>query len=123
MNNQSVLTGKCPPGWTQILDTCYMYVGAPMSFYEAREFCRSDNASLPFIRGDKTQLWNYLQRQMVHLKYPEKVWIQDLNYLERCTNFIYNDVEFDSCDTKRGFICEIDPRVRTIKLFLIIISN
>lgn len=112
MNNLTVLDGKCPPGWTLLLDTCYMYVGAPMTFYEARDFCRSDNASLPFIQGDTTNLWQYLQREMVHLKYPERVWVQDLNWLEQCTSFIFRSVDIDPCNTKRGFICEIDPRVR-----------
>lgn len=70
MNNLTILEGgKCPPGWSLLIDTCYMYVGAPMTFQEARDFCRSDNASLPFIRGDTTHLWLYLQRQMAHLRY------------------------------------------------------
>ena len=68
MNNITILDGKCPPGWALLQDTCYMYVGAPMSFHEAREFCRSDNASMPFVRGDKTELWTYLQGQMSHLR-------------------------------------------------------
>lgn len=40
MNNQSVLNGKCPPGWDIVGDTCYFYIGAPMDFFSAREFCR-----------------------------------------------------------------------------------
>ena len=69
MNNLTILDGgKCLPGWTLVFDTCYMYVGAPMTFHEARDFCRSDNASLPFIRDDTTQLWAYLQPQMQHLR-------------------------------------------------------
>lgn len=116
MNNQSVLDGKCPPGWSLLGDTCYVYIGAPMTFHEARDFCRSDNASLPFIRGDLTALWMYLQRQMVDLRYPEKVWVQDLDYLEQCTSFIYRNVEIDPCNTRRGFLCEMDPRVRIIFL-------
>lgn len=117
MNNQSVLDGKCPPGWSLLGDTCYVYIGAPMTFHEARDFCRSDNASLPFIRGDLTSLWLYLQRQMIDLRYPEKVWVQDLDYLEQCTSFIYRNVEIDPCNTRRGFLCEMDPRVRINSLF------
>lgn len=111
MNNKTILDDKCPPGWSLIMDTCYMYVGAPMTFFEAREFCRSDNATMPFIRGSNDILWLYLQRQMMHLRYPEKIWIQDLNHLEQCTSFIYRSIEIDDCDNKRGFVCEIDPRV------------
>ena len=40
MNNASVLGGgKCPPGWDPVSGTCYMYVGAPMTYSEARKFC------------------------------------------------------------------------------------
>ena len=131
MNNQSILDGgKCPPGWNLVFDTCYMYVGAPMTFHEARDFCRSDNASLPFIRDDKSQLWAYLQQQMQHLRYikikflslqnvsiksnfryAEHVWVQDYDFLEKCTAFVYQTVEFDDCGTRNAFICEIDPKI------------
>lgn len=114
MNNLTVLDVKCPPGWSLLIDTCYMYIGAPMTFHEARDFCRSDNASLPFIQGDSTQLWTFLQRQMQHLRYPEKVWVQHLNHLDRCTSFIFGSVEVDPCDLRHGFLCEIDPRVISI---------
>lgn len=40
MNNETILNGKCPPGWDLVGDTCYIYVGAPMTFEEARQFCR-----------------------------------------------------------------------------------
>lgn len=113
MNNKTVLDGKCPPGWTQVIDTCYIYIGAPMTFSEARDFCRSDNATLPFIRlGDRHQLWQYLIRQMVHFRGIDAVWIQDINFIEQCTSFIYDDVRIDRCDYKRPFICEIDPQVQ-----------
>lgn len=111
LNNKTILDDKCPPGWSLMYDTCYMYVGAPMTFYEARDFCRSDNATMPFIRGSSDMLWLYLQRQMAHLRYPEKIWIQDLNYLDQCTSFIYRNIESDDCNAKRGFVCEIDPKV------------
>lgn len=69
MNNLTILDGsKCPPGWTLVFDTCYMYVGAPMTFHEAKDFCRSDNASLPFVRDDTAELMIYLQHQMQHLR-------------------------------------------------------
>lgn len=68
MNNLTILDGKCPPGWTQIQDTCFMYVGVPMTFREAKDFCRSENSSMPFIRTDSATLWSYLQTQMRHLK-------------------------------------------------------
>ncbi|XP_030383875.1 protein bark beetle [Scaptodrosophila lebanonensis] len=111
MNNETILDGKCPPGWGLVKDTCFIYVGAPMTFHEARDFCRSENSTMPFIRTDSTTLWKYLQSQMRHLKYPEKVWIQDYNHIERCTSFVFGEIELEDCRKERGFICEMDPRV------------
>lgn len=120
MNNLTILDDKCPPGWTLYVDTCYTYVAAPMTFYEARDFCRSDNATMPFIRGPSDSLWRFLLRQQGHLRYPEKVWVQDYSYLEKCTAFIYQRTEIDDCDTKRGFLCEIDPKVSIIMQIAVI---
>ncbi|EDW76452.2 uncharacterized protein Dwil_GK14651 [Drosophila willistoni] len=111
MNNETILDGKCPPGWALVHDTCFIYVGAPMTFHEARDFCRSENSSMPFLRTDKLTLWKYLQSQMRHLKYPEKVWIQDYNHIERCTSFVFGEIEVEDCAKEKGFICEMDPRV------------
>lgn len=112
MNNETILDGKCPPGWALVHDTCFIYVGAPMTFHEARDFCRSENSTMPFIRTDKTTLWKYLQSQMRHLKYPDKVWIQDYNHIDRCTSFVFGEIEIEDCNKERGFICESDPRVK-----------
>lgn len=39
-NNKTILNVKCPPGWDLVGETCYMYVGAPMTFFEAKAFCQ-----------------------------------------------------------------------------------
>lgn len=39
MNNETILDGKCPPGWSLVGETCYIYIGAPMTFWQAKEFC------------------------------------------------------------------------------------
>lgn len=43
MNNATILDVKCPPGWNLVGDTCYIYIGAPMTFYDARAFCQVRN--------------------------------------------------------------------------------
>ncbi|XP_036214601.2 protein bark beetle isoform X2 [Bactrocera oleae] len=111
MNNLTILDGKCPPGWSLVHDTCFIYVGAPLTFHEARAFCRSENSTMPFIRTDSATLWKYLQGQMRHLKYPEKVWIQDFDHIDRCTSFAFTTTEVEDCSNEMGFICETDPRV------------
>ncbi|XP_043483219.1 protein bark beetle isoform X2 [Leptopilina heterotoma] len=111
MNNQTVLNGKCPPGWDIVGDTCYFYIGAPMDFFSAREFCRSANASMPFIMGNYHELWNFLRKQQERFDYSERVWVQQLERVDQCTMFTYQTIEVDICAQPNPFICEIDPRV------------
>ncbi|XP_063975505.1 protein bark beetle isoform X2 [Diachasmimorpha longicaudata] len=111
MNNESVLSGKCPPAWDLVGDTCYIYIGAPMDFFSAREFCRQANASMPFIMGDYLQLWRFLRKQQERFEYSERVWVQQLERIDQCTTFTYQTIEIDHCSQPSPFICEIDPRV------------
>lgn len=46
LTNDTLLDVKCPPAWNLVGDTCYMYVGAPMAFHDARDFC-----SVSYIRS------------------------------------------------------------------------
>ncbi|CAG5108295.1 Similar to bark: Protein bark beetle (Drosophila melanogaster) [Cotesia congregata] len=110
-SNKSVLSGKCPPGWDLVGDTCYIYIGAPMDFYSAREFCRIANASMPFIMGQYLELWKFLRRQQERFEYSDRVWIQQLEKVDQCTTFTYQTIEIDHCSQPSPFICEIDPRV------------
>ncbi|XP_015594324.1 protein bark beetle isoform X2 [Cephus cinctus] len=111
MNNKSVLNGKCPPAWELVGDTCYIYIGAPMDFYGARDFCRSANASMPFIMGDYIELWKFLRRQQERFDYSWRVWVQQLERVDQCTMFTYQTIEIDHCSQPSPFVCEIDPRV------------
>ncbi|XP_046609560.1 protein bark beetle isoform X2 [Neodiprion virginianus] len=111
MSNKSVLTGKCPPAWELVGDTCYIYIGAPMDFYSARDFCRMANASMPFIMGDYIELWKFLKKQQTRFDYSERVWVQQLEKVDQCTMFTYQTIEVDHCMQPNTFICEIDPRV------------
>ncbi|XP_041988464.1 protein bark beetle isoform X2 [Aricia agestis] len=112
MNNQTVLGGgKCPPGWDVVADTCYMYVGAPMTYEEARMFCLSDNASMPYVSGNYEALYEFLRRQNQWLVYGERVWVNHIDYVTRCTSFAFSTVDITDCNQKNAFICEIDPKI------------
>nr|KAF7437889.1 hypothetical protein H0235_000280 [Vespula pensylvanica] len=111
INNKSVLSGKCPPAWDLVGDTCYIYIGAPMDFYSARDFCRGANASMPFIMGDYLELWRFLKKQQERFDYSERVWVQQLERVDQCTIFTYQTIEVDYCAQPNPFLCEIDPKV------------
>ncbi|CAG9858649.1 unnamed protein product [Phyllotreta striolata] len=114
MNNKTILDGKCPPGWDLVGETCYMYIGAPMTFWEAKKFCQDDNASMPYMLGNLNYLpiYDFLRRQDEWYLYSDKVWIQHIDHINECTIFAYQSVEIEDCNRKSPFICEIDPKVQ-----------
>ncbi|XP_063235879.1 protein bark beetle isoform X2 [Bacillus rossius redtenbacheri] len=111
MNNRSVLSGKCPPGWGEVGDTCYIYVGAPASFDQARAFCRSVNASMPYVMGNYLSLFEFLRGQQRGFQFYDRVWVQNIDLINRCTVFVYQTIEVDHCQRLNPFLCEIDPKV------------
>ncbi|CAB3370904.1 Hypothetical predicted protein [Cloeon dipterum] len=111
MSNRTILSGKCPPGWTLVGDTCYIYIGAPMTFAEAKEFCRSDNATMPYVMTNYFALYQFLRHQQQYYMYYDRVWVQHLNKINKCTAFTYQTIEEDHCDQLLPFLCEIDPKV------------
>ncbi|KAB0799954.1 hypothetical protein PPYR_07834 [Photinus pyralis] len=113
MNNQSILNGKCPPGWDLVGNTCYMFIGAPMSFFEANKFCRDDNASIPYLVGTTNylDLYDFLKKQQQWYLFSDRIWVQHIDKINQCTMFAYQTVEIEDCYLRLPFICEIDPKV------------
>ncbi|XP_063914202.1 protein bark beetle isoform X2 [Zophobas morio] len=114
LNNQSILQkGKCPPGWDLVGGTCYTYIGAPMTFHEAKSFCQADNASIPYLLGNLNyvELYEFLRSQQQWYLYSDRVWVQHIDRINECTIFAYQKVETDDCEQRNPFICEIDPKV------------
>lgn len=112
MNNQSILSGgKCPPGWMLVGDTCYIYIGAPMSFEDARSFCLSVNASMPYVMGNHLQLYHFLRSQQETYQFYDHVWVQHIDKINKCTMFAFQKIEIDHCQRLNPFLCEIDPKV------------
>ncbi|XP_054261454.1 protein bark beetle-like isoform X2 [Macrosteles quadrilineatus] len=111
MNNRSILSGKCPPGWDVVGDTCYIYIGAPMTFWEARDFCRSDNASMPYVMGNSKEIFNFLRRQQEKYNFYDRVWVQHIDRINQCTVFVYQTIEVGNCNALYPFVCEMDPKV------------
>ncbi|KAF5303544.1 hypothetical protein FQR65_LT08145 [Abscondita terminalis] len=113
MNNKTILDGKCPPGWNLVGNTCYMYIGAPMAFHEARQFCREDNASIPYLVGNVNymDLYYFLRTQQQWYLFSDRIWVQHIDLINQCTMFAYQNVEIEDCHRRLPFICEIDPKV------------
>uniref|UniRef100_A0A914EF37 SRCR domain-containing protein n=1 Tax=Acrobeloides nanus TaxID=290746 RepID=A0A914EF37_9BILA len=58
-SNTSLLEGDCPPGWFQIgteeFKSCYLFVGASLTYAHAVKFCEELDAFMPILRNDDTR--------------------------------------------------------------------
>ena len=112
MNNRTLMSGKCHPGWTLVGDTCFMYHGAPMSFNEAKAFCGRDNASMPYLMDRYYEIHQFLETQQADWRYYDMAWVQHLDSpADECTAFVDSGVDSVSCDFLLPTLCELDPHV------------
>lgn len=103
------------PGWTEVENSCYLYVGGPVTHTEARRFCTSHNASLPLA----DQLEYALSRFVATLQYGyhwrwTSLWVSSYREESHDCTFLRDQQLFftEACDSpavKRPFICERDP--------------
>ncbi len=107
-----MLSGKCQPGWTLLGDTCFMYLGGPMTYRQAVDFCAKDNATLPTITNfyQYHVLTHYLEQQQEDWRYYDMVWINDLDNAD-CNVFVDSTVKSISCDFMLPALCEMDEHV------------
>lgn len=140
MNNRSVLFNeKCPPGWDLVGGTCYIYIGAPMSYYEAKAFCQvrnhnlffvvwcniielllqADNASMPYLLSNLNYftLYEFIRKQQQWYLYSDRVWVQHIDRINECTLFAYQTIEVDNCEQRNPFICEIGTYLKIYKCY------
>jgi len=106
LDNRTVLSGKCDPGWTQVGDTCYIYMGVPMNFSDAKEFCKKDNASLPYLMSNYYGVLEFLMSQQIGFDWYARVWVQHLDMIGECVVFVNRRIERSPCDLLLPFLCE-----------------
>ncbi|XP_076314291.1 LOW QUALITY PROTEIN: protein bark beetle-like [Tachypleus tridentatus] len=113
MTNSSVLSGKCAGGWQVIKDTCFLYVGGPMTYSEARNFCQLSNASMPFEKQNRRQLQGFIRRQQRHFEWDiHKVWVQAIDIpISKCAVLYRGKIYSHPCDDSLPFLCERDPNI------------
>ncbi|KAL3873370.1 hypothetical protein ACJMK2_036499 [Sinanodonta woodiana] len=113
IDNQSMIDGKCAPGWHLDSDRCYRYMGAALPYYEADSFCRLNNGFLAEIK-DRQAFIAYLLRLTQNVYDPaRRVWVYGEVTSGRCSAFEKNYVveEYDCYNVMHPFICEKDPYV------------
>jgi len=105
-DNRTLLSGKCPPGYTIVADTCYIYIGGHMNFTEAKEFCKQENASMPYVETSYYFVTNFLRNQQEDYDYYDRIWVQDVDRLGVCTTFVTGTIKVTDCSYRLPFICE-----------------
>ncbi|VVC30467.1 Hypothetical protein CINCED_3A021775 [Cinara cedri] len=112
LSNKTILESeKCPPPWILMptSNTCYGYIAVPMTFNEAKTFCMTMNASVPFITGDYANIRRTLQLQIFDYGL---IWVQHIGYIGQCTALGFNTIHTNlECASRNAFICEMDPQV------------
>ncbi len=110
-----MLSDKCQPGWTLLGDTCFMYLGGPMTYHQAVDFCAKDNATLPTITNfyQYHLLTHYLEGEQEDWRYYDMVWINDLDN-DDCNVFVDSTVKSISCDFMLPAMCEMDEHVHLV---------
>ncbi|KAK2706945.1 hypothetical protein QYM36_014842 [Artemia franciscana] len=111
-NNMTVLSGLCDPGYTQVGDLCLIYIGVPVNFSQAKEFCKEERGSLPYLMAKHHQVSAFIRsRQEFYDEFRTKVWAQHLDLIGKCSTFVHNKVVTSSCNLLLPFICEADPKI------------
>ena len=109
-SNSTVLSGICSGGWQKIDDTCFLYYGAYMTYFEAKQFCESQNSTMPVIKANIRELNDYLSQAQDHFD-PRfhSVWVQSFRFLEHeCTAISDRTIKRFPCETRLPFLCERD---------------
>lgn len=112
-DNRSVLSGICFGGMEKIGDTCFSYVGARMTFAEAKKFCESENSSMPFIRVTHEEVTHFVETQQYYFdRRYHRFWVQTFDVdIDECTVLINGYIRTHNCDDRLPFVCERDPDI------------
>lgn len=113
VTNQSIIDGKCAPGWRIHENRCYRYMGAALPYYEAINFCRRVNGFLAEVK-DRENFIRYLIRTTESVyKETLRVWIYAEVAVGFCSSFENNFIVAEQeCHRKfLPFVCEKDPYI------------
>ncbi|KAK3092533.1 hypothetical protein FSP39_004063 [Pinctada imbricata] len=112
-SNNTLIDGKCPPGWRLDENRCYRYMGAALPYFEAKDFCRKNQGYLADVK-DRAYFIQYLLRlsENVYSK-TLRVWVYAEVATGYCSAFQDNYVVSEQdCHRKLlPFVCEKDPYI------------
>lgn len=112
--NSSVLSGVCAGGWSQVGQACLVYVGARMTYQEAKDFCDKEQSSMPVIRGNHLEYTTFIRQQEKDFDSRiSRVWIQSFEVpFEECPALYDMRTRNFNCQERHTFLCEKNPHVK-----------
>lgn len=69
---------------------------------------------MPYIMGNYIGLYQFLRSQSQWYQYSDRVWVQHIDRINKCTAFTATTIEIDDCDHKNPFICEIGTYIKLL---------
>ncbi|GAB6022030.1 hypothetical protein CHUAL_006179 [Chamberlinius hualienensis] len=114
INNETLINGKCPPGWRMIGRTCFIYIGGVMEYFEAESYCISINGSIPYVEKDNIyDILGFVARQQVNFDLRiSSVWVRTLDTpIRGCSSLRGARDYITPCDYRLPVLCETDPDV------------
>lgn len=113
MSNRSVLSGLCAGGWRKVGDACLVYVGARMTYDEAKGFCERERATLPLIKGNHDELTEFVRAEDPEYDFLfDKIWLRSFEMSHTaCTALNNYRIRNYECSDRYAFLCERDPMV------------
>jgi len=62
---------------------------------------------MPYVMSNYFALYQFLKSQQQYYMYYDRVWVQHLGKINKCTAFTYQTIEEDHCDQLLPFLCEM----------------
>ncbi|XP_021367968.1 protein bark beetle-like isoform X3 [Mizuhopecten yessoensis] len=113
VSNQSIIDGKCAPGWRIHENRCYRYMGAALPYHNAISFCRRVNGFLAEVKGRENFIRYLIRTTESVYKETQRVWIYAEVAGGYCSSFEDNFIVAEQeCHRKfLPFVCEKDPYI------------
>ncbi|CAH1792063.1 unnamed protein product [Owenia fusiformis] len=110
--NQSLLDGRCSPGWTLHKERCYKYFGGAVPWDDARLHCALEGSQIAWVKYREEYLTTFMKDSQSYYFYWRSAWVsRDDIWAGRCASLRNNRVENEFCHILQPFICEKDPYI------------
>uniref|UniRef100_A0A915E831 C-type lectin domain-containing protein n=1 Tax=Ditylenchus dipsaci TaxID=166011 RepID=A0A915E831_9BILA len=132
-SNTSLIEGDCPAGWFQVgneeFKSCFLFVGASMTYADAVEMCQEIGAFLPILRNDDIRqkeiadrVDNFGKAYMAEieryntygLSYDIPIWIASVTLPSNQCGWMSSrtaSIGEQNCNNLLPFVCEKGPNL------------